>query len=433
MFQRIFVWSAALLLPMGGWAAAPVVAQQPAAEAKADKADEPIVVPDGSPAELLEFIDKIKKVPPPSNQMPALVAHVRKVCTAVVAAVDKIGTAGDEQQQTRAITAKLDALHLLRRVRDPAAGPAMRKYLDELLADKRSFVPPLARVYDLATRLGEADLGDNAALEKLLEEVREHVRSAKPTVRNFNIALQTAMLMERAGLTKLATEAYVEFAAAFELSDDPKVVENAKTLAGAARFLLLPGHAMDVKGKTLGGEKFDVKQYAGKVVLVEFWATWCGPCVAELPNLLEIYSKYHDRGFEVVGISLDSERERLESFVKREEVPWTVLFDDDAEAKGWQTALAREYGVMSIPRAVLIGRDGKVVSLAAHGEPLWDLLAAQIGPPEVKKPDADAADDKAKTEKPNAGEPKNEKPQEGDGEAKPAEKKNDGAATPRPE
>ncbi|MGC3971220.1 MAG: hypothetical protein QM775_28935 [Pirellulales bacterium] len=155
--------------------------QKPAADAKPDAAAkaEPIRVPDGSPAELLEFVDKIQKEAPASRERAEVMEHLRKVCTAVVAAVDKIGERGSEDEQRRAITEKLEALQLLRRLQVEGSDKQMREYLTKLSEDKRAFVPPLAKVYYLATRLGEVDRGDHAALEKLADEVREHVKTAK--------------------------------------------------------------------------------------------------------------------------------------------------------------------------------------------------------------------------------------------------------------
>ncbi|MCE9604890.1 MAG: TlpA family protein disulfide reductase [Planctomycetia bacterium] len=366
---------------------------------------EPIVIPSGTPAELLEFIDKTKKLQPPGRDLPAVVAHLNRVYEAVAAAVDKIGTAGTEEEQTRAIGEKLAALRMLRRVEAAGATERMKKYHNDLLADKRPFVPPLAKIYELATRLQEIDRGNLPVVEKLVAEVRQHVRTAKLDSRNLSLAFQTALLAESVGLTKQAAEAYIEFAAAFATSDEPAVVENSKRLAGAARLLSLPGQAMDVAAKTVEGKPFDLKELKGKVVLVDFWATWCGPCMAELPTLKDCYAKYHGRGFEVVGISLDDNRSRLVDFLKREELPWITLFDDttkDAAAKsgGWDQPLALQYGIMSIPRAILIDRTGKVVSLHAHGDALWDLLAEQIGPAEPKKKEPAEETEKKKDDKP---------------------------------
>ncbi|MBA4019830.1 MAG: hypothetical protein C0483_21910 [Pirellula sp.] len=364
-------------------------------------------VPDGSPAELLEFIQKVRKLPPAGRDLPEVVEHLQKVHGAVIEAVDKLGAAGTEQEQIRAVSAKLEALQMLRRIEVAGADKQMRDYLAALAADKRSYIPPLAKVYHLATRLGEIDRGDHASLEKFFDEVREHVKTAKLDGRNLNIAFQTAALLERAGMTKQALEAYVEFAAAFAASDDPAVVENARMLEGAARYLSLPGKPMEVQGKTVDGQEFDLKKLAGKVVLVDFWATWCGPCIAELPTLRDCYTKYHDRGFEVVGISLDDDRSRLTTFLTREELPWTTLFSDDEKATGWKHPLAARYGVMSIPRGVLIDRKGNVVSLDAHGDALWDLLAKEIGPPEVKEAEeGKPAGDVKPAEKQPAAEPK---------------------------
>ena len=95
----------------------------------------------------------------------------------------------------------------------------------------------------------------------------------------------------------------------------------------------------------------------GKVVLIDFWATWCGPCVAEFPHVLEAYQKLRDRGFEIVGISLDQEKEALESFTKKRGMPWPQYFDGE----GWGNKYAQEFGITGIPAMWLVDRDGKLV------------------------------------------------------------------------
>ena len=108
-------------------------------------------------------------------------------------------------------------------------------------------------------------------------------------------------------------------------------------------------------------------------MLVDFWATWCGPCIAEMPNVLAAYEKYHDKGFEVVGVSLDTDRDALETFLKEKEIPWTILYEEP-QGQGWQHPLASYYGITGIPTVILVGRNGKVVTMDVRGEKLGEEL-----------------------------------------------------------
>ncbi len=134
---------------------------------------------------------------------------------------------------------------------------------------------------------------------------------------------------------------------------------------------LTPGLAFpDFSVKDLNGHPISVAALKGKVVLVDFWATWCPPCRAELPNVIATYQKYHGQGFEIIGVSLDSDRDKLDAFLKQQDgMTWAQFFD----GQGWSNALAVKYGVESIPFTVLIGPDGKVINTDLRGE---DLVAA---------------------------------------------------------
>ena len=120
----------------------------------------------------------------------------------------------------------------------------------------------------------------------------------------------------------------------------------------------------DFEGEDLlTGEQIALKQFRGKVVLIDFWATGCPPCIAEIPNVKKAYEKYHKQGFEIISISLDREKQDCERFVKREKMNWHHIFDGGGR-------LARRYGVRGIPTMYLVGKDGNVVSDNARGRRL---------------------------------------------------------------
>lgn len=133
---------------------------------------------------------------------------------------------------------------------------------------------------------------------------------------------------------------------------------------------------LTIAGKDLEGKDVSLDQYKGKVLLVDFWAIWCGPCVAELPNVVQAYQKYHGQGFEVLGISLDEAeaKAKLVAFTGENKMPWRQIYDGGQ----WNAANAVAWGVKAIPFTVLIGKDGKIAGVNLRGEALGPAIEAAL-------------------------------------------------------
>ncbi|MCB2153844.1 TlpA family protein disulfide reductase [bacterium] len=140
------------------------------------------------------------------------------------------------------------------------------------------------------------------------------------------------------------------------------------------------------QGYTYDGNLVSLKDYRGKVVLIDFWATWCAPCRAELPNVRDVYAKYHDKGFDIVAISLDvKEGGKLPEFYANKEtaLPWPSIYD----GKGWDSELANRFGVKAIPATFVLDKDGTIVATDARGAKLWREVGTRVDPGGELPPD----------------------------------------------
>ncbi|MEW4565095.1 TlpA disulfide reductase family protein [Bremerella sp. JC770] len=277
-------------------------------------------------------------------------------------------------------------------------------------------------------RMAQARTGDEASIETLLDELTTYTQHEEPEIalaaRDARMTLQLMLIrdktkQERQTLvqsmqeeieamdvgpasaklamtlarnlssvvgSKSAARIADELSLHFANSDLPEVERVSEDLQGFSRIINLNGNPMQITGKMLDGKELDWGSLRGKVVLVDFWATWCGPCVGEFPHMKKLYEAYHEHGFEVIGISLDDNKADVQQFVTDRQLPWIIVCNANGDDyRGFSDPNARYYGINAIPQMIFVGKDGIVQATDARGDKLAKLLAQAF--PDVEAPE----------------------------------------------
>jgi len=223
----------------------------------------------------------------------------------------------------------------------------------QVLVDKYPKSPSAAEGYTV--------LAENALVHKKIEDaltyaqkvVDEFPKSSDAPLARFFVAIA----YDEQGKNKECIET---------LETIVKLHKGSSVYAQADNMLFarkLKGSEMKLKFVASDGRKVDLKKLRGKVVLIDFWATWCPPCRAEIPALIALRKELHDKGFRIVGISLDSGKSAMNRFIKETGMTWPSYYD----GKGWGNLVAKKYRIRSIPTTFLLDKQGKIREIGLHG------------------------------------------------------------------
>lgn len=169
---------------------------------------------------------------------------------------------------------------------------------------------------------------------------------------------------DRMGKEKEAVAAYEKLVKEYKDERyDQRYVARAE---GILLFKRLKGSVVELQFTSTKDQAIDIKDYRGKVVLIDFWAAWCPPCVASMPTLVGTERLLHDRGFRIIGISLDSDEAAMDALIAKMGMSWPQYFD----GKKWGNLIARKFGITAIPMTILVDRTGKVQEIGLQGRQL---------------------------------------------------------------
>lgn len=162
-------------------------------------------------------------------------------------------------------------------------------------------------------------------------------------------------------LAQKSHDSYAEFASLYikKYKNDGSVnTQNLKKQFEKIERLKMGGEAPDFTMKTPDGKDLSLKSLRGKYILIDFWASWCGPCRKENPNVVGMYNQYKDKGFEILSVSLDKQKERWVKAIDDDKLDWYHVSD----LKGWSNTVAKMYNVHSVPYQLLLDPDGKIIA-----------------------------------------------------------------------
>jgi thiol-disulfide isomerase/thioredoxin len=361
---------------------------------------DPFAVPDGTPEQLVRYLQGLLRQRPPSRDPVVVKAFAAKLGRSALETGERILAAKpqpNDEQAAMGVRAKMLGYNILTGFGDKEAAQKLQQLPATLEKAGWPKLVRVARTILLQIELEDSE-GDPAQFKKFQERVKKHLADGAILDDEAQLAMTTARASEELG-DAVAAGAYRDLGQLLAASGKKQIVSLSAKMQGAARRLALVGRKLDLEGKTVSGKPLDWAKYRGKVVLVQFWATWCGPCRVAISQIRPLYRAYRGNGFEVLGISIDQDREELDAFLKDSELPWETVSDTVAISGDKDNSMATRYGVFGVPELVLVDKEGTVIARGLHGDALEQQLEKLLGPATAPKPENKDAEKASKPAK----------------------------------
>ena len=353
----------------------------PSDDASATRPGEIPPVPDGNdPQTIEEYLEKISSIGPAEETPEALRKHV----TALTNRVDAVLKRNLEPETLRGAAAFRFALYNAQmQLGENGAQQKRDEWLAALMGSKDAVKANTGRAItilrDLQQAVSRSVLQESQldVWEPVINQTATLLKDTKADPFAADVAVQVTEQLEMYGDPKWSAPAIRLFAKLCDQGEHPMKGELVAMLEAKARTLELPGTEMVITGTTVDGKPFELTDLKGQVVLVDFWATWCGYCIEAFPRLEELYEEHHDDGFEIVGVNQDDTQQLFADYLKSAPLPWMQIQNLGGDDERPHPNAAR-YGVDAIPFMALIDAEGKVVKVNVTVDELEELLKAEL-------------------------------------------------------